>query len=659
MKRFGKTLILIVVVLLILQAFFIVYKTYYTVAKFEKAVEPFTAKASGVVQLCINTPPNLDTTDCSNNATEDVYYSCWVNATDPNYINYSFYSLFVYYEKMYNNSNYSFFNVSLNGSVSFTPTNDHVGNYTIVFRVDDGYGCSNSQVEEYFNLSVINVNDAPVLIQAIDNMNFNRAGDTLIFYLNNHFIDVEGDAITYSYTNLGTDFSITINPVTSLTTVTVLTCDSSRIIMFIATDIYNASGLSNPVRLRCVSPDPSQPSGGGSGSGGGGGASLLEECIPEYSCFDYHRCNISNVKPQRCVDKHGCQDDVFIEVPCVYRPELDCNESWNCSEWDPCLPNGTQTRKCTDINDCGTLELLPPLVQDCEYIGTCEDGIKNCHDGGCEEGIDCGGPCTLCKSIEVPYPFEEQRGILLYILTGIILLCLTAVLLYHYFRKEINATLAKAGWIISKKKRKQILLSDENKKKLLTGILDLERLFKRVELPEALNKYAGLLRYYLLKVSRDELAQEFDLEDLKKIMDKKRKIREILRKIFVSFFSKYVKVEQDKALITPRNLTLLIEELRNIVLQTSKVEPQDIAREIKELEIPEKLSPVDKMTVKITNTYIALQFLELGVAKKKYLDMLSDYEKLTVAEQEAIYEDIARLYHNISYVNSWHKKPIE
>ena len=29
---------------------------------------------------------------------------------------------------------------------------------------------------------------------------------------------------------------------------------------------------------------------------------------------------------------------------------------------------------------------------------TCSDGIKNCHDGSCEEDIDCGGPCPPCST---------------------------------------------------------------------------------------------------------------------------------------------------------------------------------------------------------------------------------------------------------------------
>ena len=121
----------------------------------------------------------------------------------------------------------------------------------------------------------------------------------------------------------------------------------------------------------------------------------------------------------------------------------------------------------------------------------------------------------------------------------------------------------------------------------------------------------------------------------------------------MAFFSKYLKVEQTKELITKRNIILLIEELRNIVLQTSKTTPEDSARELKEYDMPEKAEPAEKMLISITNAYIALQFLELSVAKKKYLDLLTEYEKLSVPDQEAIYEDIARLYHNISYVNSW------
>ena len=139
----------------------------------------------------------------------------------------------------------------------------------------------------------------------------------------------------------------------------------------------------------------------------------------------------------------------------------------------------------------------------------------------------------------------------------------------------------------------------------------------------------------------------------------KKRVREILRKIFVSTFSRYLQIEQDKDLITKTNIILLMEELRNLVLQTSKTTPEDAAREIKELKASEGAKGVEKIMVTITNIYIALEFLELRVAKKKYLEILPEYEKLEIGDQEAVFDSISRLYHNISYVNTWLAKSKE
>jgi hypothetical protein len=162
------------------------------------------------------------------------------------------------------------------------------------------------------------------------------------------------------------------------------------------------------------------------------------------------------------------------------------------------------------MNACGTVKNMPPLVQECEYIGTCSDSVKNCHDGSCEEGIDCGGPCQSCKNIEVPYPFKEERGIFIYVVTGIVLLLLTAILLYHYFRKEVNAALAKAGWWLSGRKKKQILLQPEDKRKILAELASLEKKFGELELFDVLNKHSELLRFYLVKVCDGALVPEFE-----------------------------------------------------------------------------------------------------------------------------------------------------
>ncbi|RKZ11198.1 hypothetical protein DRQ25_00345 [Candidatus Fermentibacteria bacterium] len=42
---------------------------------------------------------------------------------------------------------------------------------------------------------------------------------------------------------------------------------------------------------------------------------------------------------------------------------------------------------------------IPQLTKEqAVTVGTCYDGIKNCHDGACEEGKDCGGVCPPCAS---------------------------------------------------------------------------------------------------------------------------------------------------------------------------------------------------------------------------------------------------------------------
>ncbi|MBN2013863.1 MAG: S8 family serine peptidase [Candidatus Altiarchaeota archaeon] len=42
---------------------------------------------------------------------------------------------------------------------------------------------------------------------------------------------------------------------------------------------------------------------------------------------------------------------------------------------------------------------------------SCFDGIKNCHDNSCEEGIDCGGPCRACPSCDDGVQNQGEQGI--------------------------------------------------------------------------------------------------------------------------------------------------------------------------------------------------------------------------------------------------------
>jgi len=60
-----------------------------------------------------------------------------------------------------------------------------------------------------------------------------------------------------------------------------------------------------------------------------------------------------------------------------------CTPEWNCTDWQECQPDGTQTRECTDNDDCGTESGKPTETRSCDYTppivtGVCVTGLKLC-----------------------------------------------------------------------------------------------------------------------------------------------------------------------------------------------------------------------------------------------------------------------------------------
>jgi hypothetical protein len=52
----------------------------------------------------------------------------------------------------------------------------------------------------------------------------------------------------------------------------------------------------------------------------------------------------------------------------------------------------------------GSVSVAKPVV-------SCFDGILNCHDGKCEEGTDCGGPCKSCISCSDGVQNQGETGV--------------------------------------------------------------------------------------------------------------------------------------------------------------------------------------------------------------------------------------------------------
>jgi len=79
-----------------------------------------------------------------------------------------------------------------------------------------------------------------------------------------------------------------------------------------------------------------------------------------------------------------CNDDFVCEAICT--------ENWACSDWTECI-NGTQTKSCTDTNNCGTEDDKPDETQTC-VLETC---TPNCTDKVCGDSDGCEGTCEDCE----------------------------------------------------------------------------------------------------------------------------------------------------------------------------------------------------------------------------------------------------------------------
>lgn len=73
-----------------------------------------------------------------------------------------------------------------------------------------------------------------------------------------------------------------------------------------------------------------------------------------------------------------------------------CTEAWSCGAWNTCMSN-SQTRTCTDSNNCGTTTTRPALTQSCTsstYVKFRTDDITYANNGAIALSTTCGGALT-------------------------------------------------------------------------------------------------------------------------------------------------------------------------------------------------------------------------------------------------------------------------
>ena len=255
----------------------------------------------------------------------------------------------------------------ITGLINWTPVNADVGNHSILITCSDGL----LNTSDILLIVVSDINNPPVL-EPIGPL---IAVTDEPFFYDVNATDADNDTLTYSTNS-------TLFEIDEYTGIISFTPSVSQVGNY-SINISVSDGLLADYEV--ISFTIVRGPYCGDGVCGNG-----ETCL---SCPQ--DCGSCPVAPSEGV----LEEEAEVGAPSVERVRRIisfCEEKWVCSEWSPCTPEGIQTRKCVDLNRCGTKRKKPPEIRSCEYIGTCSDGIKNCHDGSCEEGVDCGGPCAPC-----------------------------------------------------------------------------------------------------------------------------------------------------------------------------------------------------------------------------------------------------------------------
>ncbi|MFH1409779.1 MAG: hypothetical protein ABIH34_07745 [Nanoarchaeota archaeon] len=249
------------------------------------------------------------------------------------------------------------------------------------------------------NLTV--TNRPPVLISDMPNETWYMDTTLSGRDLDDYFVDPDWDPITFNHTPL-TSIFIDIDSITHIITYVPLPgWFGSRTMRFRASDPSGATTESNLINLTVLYREPPPPQQTPQGaSGGASGGTPPSICFPQWDCSDWEQCLPAGLQHRTCKDFLECHSN--FNKPnetqeCTYIPTCsDLIRNQNETGVDcggPCPPcptcdDGIQNGGEEDI-DCGGL---------CYPCGTCNNSIKDCHDGSCETDVDCGGPCAPCPS---------------------------------------------------------------------------------------------------------------------------------------------------------------------------------------------------------------------------------------------------------------------
>jgi len=147
--------------------------------------------------------------------------------------------------------------------------------------------------------------------------------------------------------------------------------------------------------------------GGGGGGDTGGEEGDGEICTNECTAGETENICVTSgtLRTRTCggYDSDTCTEwggESFTQCPknqmCNNAQCVSCIENWQCSSWNECT-TGTQTKTCTDLNNCGTFENKPIETQSCELCQEewncqwteCSDKDKSSYPYDCIDNNDC------------------------------------------------------------------------------------------------------------------------------------------------------------------------------------------------------------------------------------------------------------------------------
>ena len=137
------------------------------------------------------------------------------------------------------------------------------------------------------------------------------------------------------------------------------------------------------------------------------------------NCKDYNNCGTALKKPAitesctvscselngfKCLEGQVCEgnllessDGACCNIQCS---DYKCAEDWQCPGWETifCPKTGIRSRTCVDLNDCKiqgrkTYSNIPQLTQECAYVSTCDNSIKDASESDVDCGSSCGSTC--------------------------------------------------------------------------------------------------------------------------------------------------------------------------------------------------------------------------------------------------------------------------